>query len=99
MIGEVDENMSGSIDFAGFLRLIEMLKKRVAHMDNQKDMIDAWQACGGSSSKVGQVDKDALMKIIQTDFGLTVDIDEFIKQIDKNHNGIVEFEEFKSLLS
>ncbi len=99
LINQVDENMSGSIDFNGFLKVIEMLKVSVAHMDNQKDMIDAWRACGGSPGKSGSVAKDALTKIIQTDFGLTMDIDEFISHLDKNKNGVIEFDEFKSLLS
>merc|ERR1712146_524226 len=45
MISEVDDNMSGSIDFGEFLKVIETQKERAAQFDDESDLIDAYVAC------------------------------------------------------
>ena len=99
MISEVDENMSGSIDFAEFLKVIENQKERAENFDDENDMIDAFVACGGEPDKGGHVRRETLVKIIKHDFGLTIDIEELINKIDTDLSGEIEFEEFKALLS
>lgn len=99
MISEVDENMSGSIDFAEFLKVIENQKERAENFDDESDMIDAFVACGGKQDKTGHVKRDTLVRIIKHDFGLTIDIEELINKIDTDGSGEIEFEEFKTLLS
>ena len=99
MISEVDENMSGSIDFAEFLKVIENQKERAENFDDESDMIDAFVACGGQQDKSGNVKRDTLVKIIKHDFGLTIDIEELINKIDADGSGEIEFDEFKQLLS
>ena len=99
MISEVDENMSGSIDFAEFLKVIENQKDRAENFDDENDMIDAFVACGGRPDKHGHVRRETLVKIIKHDFGLTIDIEELINKIDTDLSGEIEFEEFKALLS
>lgn len=99
MISEVDENMSGSIDFAEFLKVIENQKERAENFDDESDMIDAFVACGGMPDKSGHVKRDTLVKIIKYDFGLTIDIEELINKIDTDGSGEIEFDEFKTLLS
>lgn len=42
MISEVDENMSGAIDFGEFLKVIEKQKERASRYDDESDM----GACG-----------------------------------------------------
>merc|ERR1719272_555247 len=69
MISEVDENMSGSIDFAEFLKVIENQKARAENFDDEND-------------KGGNVRRGTLVKIIKHDFGLTIDIEELINKID-----------------
>jgi Ca2+-binding EF-hand superfamily protein len=39
-----------------------------------------------------------LHNIMQEDFGLTINIEDLIKQIDVDDNGNVEFDEFKKFL-
>ena len=39
------------------------------------------------------------MKIIKDDFGLTIDINKLIDDIDTDGSGEIEFGEFKALLS
>lgn len=38
MISEVDENMSGAIDFGEFLKVIEKQKERASRYDDESDM-------------------------------------------------------------
>ena len=99
MISEVDENMSGSIDFAEFLKVIENQKERAENFDDESDMVDAFVACGGANDKSGNVKRETLVRIIKQDFGLTIDIEDLINKIDSDGSGEIEFEEFKQLLS
>eukprot|EP00611_Tribonema_gayanum_P005576 TRINITY_DN1478_c0_g1_i2.p1 TRINITY_DN1478_c0_g1~~TRINITY_DN1478_c0_g1_i2.p1 ORF type:complete len:141 (-),score=32.42 TRINITY_DN1478_c0_g1_i2:981-1403(-) len=61
MISEVDDNMSGSIDFSEFLKVIENQKMRAESFDDETDMIDAFVACGGLANKSGHVKRDTLV--------------------------------------
>lgn len=100
MISEVDDNMSGSIDFGEFLKVVESQKLRgLSSDDEENDMIDAFVACGGRTDKTGHVKRETLVKIIKQDFGLTIDIEELINKIDTDGSGEIEYEEFKMLLS
>ncbi|GMH53287.1 hypothetical protein TL16_g01416, partial [Triparma laevis f. inornata] len=98
MISEVDDNMSGSIDFGEFLKVIENQKERAENFDDENDMIDAFVACGGKANKEGHVKRETLVRIIKQDFGLTIDIEELINKIDSDGSGEIEFDEFKILL-
>lgn len=99
MISEVDENMSGSIDFGEFIKVVERQKERANNYDDEDDMLDAFVACGGQADKSGHVKRDTLVKIIKHDFGLTIDIEDLINKIDTDGSGEIEFDEFKILLS
>ena len=99
MVSEVDDNMSGSIDFGEFLKVVESQKEKVENFDGENDMVDAFVACGGQADKTGHVKRDTLAKIIKQDFGLTIDIEDLINKIDTDGSGEIEFEEFKILLS
>ena len=99
MVSEVDDNMSGSIDFGEFLKVVECQKQRAENLDDDHDLIDAFVACGGKPDKSGNVKRDTLVKIIKKDFGLTIDIEELINKIDTDGSGEIEFEEFKILLN
>jgi Ca2+-binding EF-hand superfamily protein len=98
MISEVDDNMSGSIDFGEFLKVVESQKKRAENLDDENDMIDAFVACGGQADKSGHVKRDTLVKIIKHDFGLTIDIEDLINKIDSDGSGQIEFDEFSLML-
>ena len=65
MISEVDDNMSGSIDFGEFLKVVESQKNRAENLDDENDMIDAFVASGGQPDKSGHVRRDTLVKIIK----------------------------------
>jgi len=99
MISEVDDNMSGSIDFSEFLKVIESQKERAEKFDDESDRIDAYVACGGKADKTGHVTRDTLVRIIKVDFGLTIDIEELINKVDTDGSGEIEYDEFRELLS
>jgi calmodulin len=65
MISEVDDNMSGSIDFAEFIKVIETQKDRAENFDANLDMLDAFVACGGGADTGGHVLRERLVKIIK----------------------------------
>lgn len=61
--------------------------------------VDAFVACGGNSDKSGHVRRETLVKIVKEDFGLTIDIEKLIDDIDEDRSGEIEYAEFKQLLS
>lgn len=139
MISEVDEEMTGTIDFGEFLKLIEKQKERAAKFDDEADMgespkmtgcavrpcplplscpslstaasplalplsplspaVDAFVACGGNPDRTGHVARDTLVRIVKTDFGLTVDIEELIDGVDADGTGELSYEGFRDLLT
>jgi len=56
-------------------------------------------ACGGDADRGGCVDANVLIKIIKEDFGLSVDMEALIREVDADGSGEIEFEEFEELLS
>lgn len=99
MISEVDEDRSGEIDFVEFLQVIEKQKIRAAEFDDESDFIDAFVACGGAADKSGHVARAFLTQLIKKDFGLPIDIDQLLDEIDTDGSGEIEYDEFKALLS
>ena len=61
--------------------------------------VDAFVACGGEPDKSGHVRRETLVKIVKEDFGLTIDIEKLIDDIDEDRSGEIEYLEFKQLLS
>ena len=99
MISEVDDDCSNSIDFGEFLKVIQNQKERAAQFGDESDLLDAYVACGGSPDKTGHVMKSKLIQIIKHDFGLAIDIEALINEIDADGSGEIEYEEFRTLLS
>jgi calmodulin len=104
MISEVDDNGSNSIEFSEFLLVIAKQKEKIEDSE-QSDILDAWVAVGGdrpneaSEEPTGIVDTNKLVKIVKTDFGLTIDIEKLVEEIDLDGSGTIDFEEFSKLLS
>lgn len=96
LIAGVDTDYSGLIDFDDFVAIVE--KQRMSDGgDEDETFMAAFRACG-SANKGQVVTKDELIKVIKYDFGLTVDVDDLIKNIDMNDNGEIEFDSFKKIL-
>ena len=99
IVSQVDENMSGAINFGDFLEVVEDQKTIADKLSSDNDMIDAFVACGGNADRTGHVMRNVLIKIIKEDFGLTIDIEDLIDKVDTDGSGEIEFEEFAVLLS
>lgn len=104
MISSVDTNDDHSINFTEFLEVIAR-QKELAETNEDSDVMDAWVAVGGDrpleggGKPKGIVDTDKLVKIVKHDFGLTIDIEKLVEQIDLDGSGTVDFDEFRQLLS
>jgi len=99
IMSEVDVNMTGQIDFSDFLTIISTQKERCENMDDGSDLVAAYVACGGDADRGGCVDANVLIKIIKEDFGLSVDMEALIREVDADGSGEIEYEEFEELLS
>jgi Ca2+-binding EF-hand superfamily protein len=99
MISEVDDNDSNSIDFSEFLQVIARQKLESADLSKERDIVDAWTAVGGGADGEGIVNGTMLIKIIKNDFGLNIDIEKLLDEIDTSGDGEVDFEEFKALFA
>jgi calmodulin len=49
-------------------------------------------ACGGNSDCTGNIEREALIKIVKEDFGLTIDIQSLIEKFE-NDAGQLSYEE------
>ena len=98
MISEVDEDNSGEIEFAEFLRCIQNQKAKIAAKADDSETIAAFVALGGSKDQTGSISTEKLCDVVK-DFGLTIDIEKLIHDIDKDGSGQVDYEEFKALLA
>mmetsp|Transcript_22619 Transcript_22619/g.27300 ORF Transcript_22619/g.27300 Transcript_22619/m.27300 type:complete len:148 (-) Transcript_22619:793-1236(-) len=98
MISQVDDDGSGEIEFAEFLKVIENQKSANAQRDDETDTIEAFIALGGNVDKSGVISTDKLRKVIK-DFGLTIDIDQLIKETDTDASGMIDYVEFKAMMA
>ncbi len=103
MISEVDESGTGAITFADFLKLIDNQKKKAFAMDEEKDALEAFIACGGNSDGTGVVERSALTRIIKVDFGLELDVDDLLdvflgQDASAGAKAEVDYQGFKALL-
>ena len=49
---------------------------------------------GGEKNGEGFIDANKLVKIIKTDFEMTIDIEKLIAEIDEDGSGNIEYDEF-----
>ena len=97
MIAAVDDDGSGEIDFGEFCRVIMNQKAQAAAQTDETDTVDAFIALGGNADKTGQVSADKLRSIIK-DFGLTIDIERLIREVDTDHSGFIDYSEFQVMM-
>ena len=65
MISQVDDDNSGAIEFAEFLKVIENQKTTAAKANDETDTLDAFIALGGHPDKTGEISTDKLMAVIK----------------------------------
>ena len=65
MISEVDDDHSGEIEFAEFLKVIETQKASAAKANDESDTIEAFVALGGNSDKSGEFSTEKLREVVK----------------------------------
>ena len=98
LLAESDEDHSGQINFAEFLRVVATQKQKNSKEVQDQDIYEAFVSMGGNPDKTGCV-KYEYVKQIMDKFGLTVDLDKIWKEIDKDNSGTIEYDEFAYLLT
>eukprot|EP00798_Chlamydomonas_sp_ICE-L_P010184 gene10184-8091_t len=96
MISQVDEDCSREIEFAEFVKAIQINKAMTEKNAVEQDTIDAFVALGGNADKTGTV-KILRMKNVLEDFELALDVMKFVS--DPEEKTGLEYEEFKTILS
>ena len=76
---------------------VSLLAVSLPPSPRQSDTVDAFIALGGSADKTGNVSADKLRTIIK-DFGLTIDIDRLIREVDTDHSGLIDYQEFAVMM-
>ena len=95
MLSEL-KHQDGKINFFDFTKMVVNHRK---NEEGKEDMLDAFVAMGGEENGDGNIDADKLISIIKHDFGMSIDIETLIKEIDADESGEIEFDEFQSLLA
>ena len=96
MISEVDDNDSGTIDFTEFLQVCK--SKAPADISWRWDWYKTGvDAAGGAEDLSGAINSDLMIRIIKGDFGLNLDIEKLLAEIDTSGDGRVDYDEFKAL--
>ncbi len=98
MIAEADAENTGRITYAQFKRVIAEQKKNQS-LTNEEDTLDAFVAMGGQANGDGYIDAEKLIRIIKSEFEMTIDIEKLIQDIDEDGSGRIEYDEFRNLLS
>ena len=99
IIAEIDPENTGEISYAPFKqRICEREVERLLGND-ETELLDAYVAMGGESDGGGCVDATKLIYTIKQEFGMTIDIEKLIDEIDEDGSGEIEFDEFKALLA
>jgi len=96
MINEVDVDHSGSIDFDEFLKMMSTTVKAQDFAHETRAAFNVFDKDGS-----GTISADELRQVMKS-LGENLtdeEIDEMIKEADKDQNGTIDYEEFVQLLS
>jgi len=96
MINEVDIDSSGSIDFDEFLKMMSTTVKAQDFAHETRAAFDVFDRDGS-----GTISADELRQVMKS-LGENLtdqEIDEMIREADKDRNGTIDYEEFVQLLS
>jgi len=99
MISDVDTDNSGRLSFESFLDIYYLKKVAPTENDQKQDLVDAFVAVGGGPGELGSIDANELIRIIKTEFKMSIDIEKLIEEIDEDGSGEIEFDEFEQLLT
>lgn len=98
LMEELDAEGTGRLEFAEFLRALQIQKRKERNKEAENDLVHAFVAMGGNADRTGFINAESLRKVIKDDFGLTIKIDELLDDLDSSSDGFVNFDEFQLLL-
>ena len=65
MISQVDDDNSGEIEFAEFVKVIENQKASATKASDETDTIEAFVALGGNADKTGEISTEKLRAVVK----------------------------------
>jgi calmodulin len=98
-MADVDEDGTGEIEFAEFLRAFEKQRGGQQEVEDELDTLDAFVALGGSGDKTGFIDTGRLIHVVKDEFGMTIKIERLIEELDKDKDGKINYQEFAALFA
>jgi calmodulin len=98
-MADVDEDGTGEIEFAEFLRAFEKQRGGQTSLEDELDTLDAFVALGGNRDKSGSLDIARLVRVVREEFGMTIKIDKLLDELDKDKDGKVSYSEFATLFA
>ena len=98
MMTEANPENPTTINKDQFKRVIGKQRK-FQNKSNEEDTLDAYVALGGQKDRSGHIDAKQLVDIIKTQFEMTIDIEGLIAEVDEDKSGMIEYDEFMTLLS
>eukprot|EP00397_Hematodinium_sp_SG-2012_P068413 GEMP01110943.1.p1 GENE.GEMP01110943.1~~GEMP01110943.1.p1 ORF type:complete len:149 (+),score=46.13 GEMP01110943.1:116-562(+) len=98
-MSDVDEDGTGEIEFAEFLRAFEKQRGGAEQLEDEEDTIDAFVALGGELDKTGFIDTKSLIRTVKEDFGMTIKIERLVEELDKDKDGKLNFTEFAAIFA
>eukprot|EP01067_Filipodium_phascolosomae_P007162 Filipodium_phascolosomae@DN5664_c0_g1_i1.p1 len=97
LMQELEHDDHGHIELNDFLKAFQAYKATSEEMNSEEDTTDAWISLGGEADRRGDLNTETLRKVVKEDFGLTIDIDSLLLELDRDANGKIDYEEFASL--
>ena len=99
LLSDIDPDNSGTIAYSEIkTRIVQREIARIGDNDDS-ELLDAYVSMGGDPDGGGCVDAAKLISTIKDEFQMTIDIERLIMELDTGEDGLIEYDEFKSLLA
>jgi len=66
---------------------------------NEEETLEAFVAMGGEANGEGWVETDTLIRVLKTQFEMSIDIEKLVQGIDHGSTGKIDYDDFRMLLS
>jgi calmodulin len=83
----------GFVAFKEFYEFVNQERRDRLRVAEDEQTLEAFVACGGNPDKSGFIDGYQLIEVVKQ-FGLTLDIDNLMEEVDRDGNGAIDFDEF-----
>lgn len=86
------------VDYVRFRAIVEAHRLAERRGEDDPATLHAFVAMGGNPDKTGQISVQKMAKVLKK-FGLTVEIEELIAELDTDKSGFVDFTEFAQVFA